>query len=117
MVGGGMRQAGVLAAAGVVALDTMVDRLAEDHANARKLAEGLAEIPGIDTDPESAATNLVFFDVEREDRAELSKELSGRGVLGGGPQKRWRYATHYGVTESDIDYVLEQVGEVFSASG
>ena len=116
MVGGGMRQAGVLAAAGVVALDTMVERLAEDHANAWRLAEGLAEIPGISIDPDSVATNLVFFDVEREDRAELSEELSGRGVLGGGPQKRWRYATHYGVTESDIDYVLEQVREVFSAA-
>ena len=117
VVGGGMRQAGVLAAAGIVALDTMVDRLAEDHANARKLAEGLAEIPGICIDPDSLPTNLVFFDVESENRAELSEELSSRGVLGGGPQKRWRYATHYGVTESDIDYVLEQVGEVFSASG
>ena len=116
MVGGGMRQAGVLAAAGIVALDTMIDRLAEDHANARKLSEGLAEIPGIGIDPDSAPTNLVFFEVQREDRAELYEELSGRGVLGGSPERRWRYATHYGVTESDIDYVLEQVRDVFSAT-
>lgn len=114
MVGGGMRQVGVIAAAGLVALDSMVDRLAEDHANARKLAEGLAQIPGISIDPESLPTNLVFFDVEREDRGEIHRQLAERGVKGGGGGKRWRYATHYGITESDIDYVLEQAREVFA---
>ena len=113
MVGGGMRQVGVIAAAGLVALDSMVDRLAEDHANARKLAEGLAQIPGISIDPESLPTNLVFFDIEREDRDEIHRQLAERGVKGGGG-KRWRYATHYGITESDIDYVLEQAREVFA---
>ena len=113
MVGGGMRQVGVIAAAGLVALDSMVDRLAEDHANARKLAEGLAQIPGVAIDPESLLTNLVFFDVEREDRDEIHRRLVQRGVKGGGGAKRWRYATHYGITESDIDYALEQAREVF----
>ena len=117
MVGGSMRQVGAIAAAGVVALDTMVGRLAEDHANARKLAEGLAEIPGIDIDPESLPTNLVFFEVEREDPARLHRQLVERGVKGGGPQRRWRYVTHYGITESDIDYTLETVREVFSNGG
>ena len=117
MVGGSMRQVGAIAAAGVVALDTMVDRLAEDHANARKLAEGLAEIPGIDIDPESLPTNLVFFDVDHDDPARLHGEMVERGVKGGGPTRRWRYVTHYGITESDIDYTLETVRDVFSNGG
>ena len=113
MVGGGMRQVGVLAAAGIVALDSMVDRLAEDHANARKLAEGLAEVEGISIDPDSLPTNLVFFDVEREDRADLHAKLVERGIKGGGGARRWRYVTHYGITESDIDYTLATVADVF----
>ena len=117
MVGGSMRQVGVIAAAGLVALDNMVERLAEDHSNARKLANGLAEIPGISIDPETLPTNLVFFDVEREDRDGLHQQLVARGVKGGGGQKRWRYVTHYGITESDIDYTLETVRDVFSNGG
>ena len=117
MVGGSMRQVGVIAAAGLVALDNMVERLAEDHSNARKLANGLAEIPGISIEPEALPTNLVFFDVEREDRNELHRQLVERGVKGGGGQKRWRYVTHYGITESDIDYTLETVRDVFSNGG
>ena len=117
MVGGSMRQVGVIAAAGLVALDNMVERLAEDHSNARKLAHGLAEIPGISIEPEALPTNLVFFDVEREDRDELHRQLVERGVKGGGGQKRWRYVTHYGITESDIDYTLETVRDVFSNGG
>ncbi len=114
MVGGSMRQAGVLAAAGVVALDSMVDRLAEDHANARKLSEGLAEIDGIDIDPDALPTNLVFFEIERDDWPDLHRQLVARGVKGGGGGKRWRYVTHYGITEDDIDYTLETVRDVFS---
>ena len=117
MVGGSMRQVGVIAAAGLVALDNMVERLAEDHSNARKLANGLAEIPGIGIEPDSLPTNLVFFDVEREDRDDLHRQLVERGVKGGGGQKRWRYVTHYGITESDIDYTLETVRDVFSNGG
>jgi len=116
MVGGSMRQAGVLAAAGVVALDSMVDRLAEDHANARKLSEGLAEINGIDIDPDALPTNLVFFEIERDDWPDLHRKLVERGVKGGGGGKRWRYVTHYGITEDDIDYTLETVRDVFSES-
>ena len=89
MVGGSMRQAGVLAAAGVVALDSMVDRLAEDHSNARKLSEGLAEIDGIDIDPDALPTNLVFFEIERDDWPDLHRQLVERGVKGGGGGKRW----------------------------
>lgn len=65
MVGGGMRQAGIIAAAGIVALERMVDRLAEDHANARRLAEGLAKLPRLSVDLASVQTNIVIFGVER----------------------------------------------------
>jgi threonine aldolase len=107
IVGGSMRQAGIIAAAGVVALDTMVDRMADDHANARKLANGLNEIEGISIDPDKLPTNLVFFEVNHPDRAGLARKLNERGVLGGGAQKRWRYVTHYGITEEDIEYTLD----------
>ena len=113
MVGGGMRQVGVIAAAGIVALETMVDRLAEDHANARKLAQGLSQIPGISIDPESLPTNLVFFEVTDGDPAELTRRLNDRGVMGGKPQRRWRFVTHYGTAPDDIDYALDIIEATF----
>ena len=61
-----MRQAGIIAAAGIIALETMVDRLAEDHSNARAIAEGLAEIPGLSLDLERVQTNMIMVDVEKE---------------------------------------------------
>ncbi len=64
LVGGGMRQVGVVAAAGIVALESMIDRLAEDHANAKLLAEGLAEMPGITFDAAAVKTNIVIFEVQ-----------------------------------------------------
>ena len=113
MVGGGMRQAGVLAAAGIVALNTMVDRLADDHANAGRLARGLAEIPGISIDPESLPTNLVFFEVVDGDPAELARRLSDQGIKGGAPVRRWRLVTHYGIDSADIDHALGVIDETF----
>jgi threonine aldolase len=109
VLGGGMRQAGVLAAAGVVALDEMVDRLADDHANARKLADGLAEMPGLSIDPSLIKTDIVYFEVKRDDMTvvELVKRLEDQGVrmlpVGTG---RIRAVTHYHVTPDDIDYAL-----------
>ena len=90
MVGGGMRQAGVIAAAGIIALEDMVERLAEDHANARRLANGLSRIPGISIDPEGLPTNLVFFNVDRGDPANIMREMNKLGVKGGSPSRRWR---------------------------
>ena len=113
MVGGGMRQLGIIAAAGIVCLDSMVDRLAEDHANARRLAGGLAKIPGITIDPEKLPTNLVFFEVEAGNRVEITRKLNERGIKGGGPQKRWRYVPHYGITADDIDYALDVIESTF----
>jgi threonine aldolase len=119
LVGGGMRQAGILAAAGLVALRDgdagMIDRLAEDHTNARRLAEALAAVPGISSpggiaqptdgplDPGRVRTNFVLFRVER-DRAAFIDALERRGVLMiAYPHGQVRAATHYGVTTEDID--------------
>ena len=114
MVGGGMRQAGFMAAAGIVALDTMVERLAEDHTNAAKLAYGLSNLPGISIDPESVETNLVFFEVNYPDRAELTRKLEAKGVKGGSSAKRWRFVTHYGITAADVDYTLDVLGQALA---
>jgi threonine aldolase len=110
VLGGGMRQAGVLAAAGLVALDTMVDRLADDHANARRLAEGLASIPGLSIDPGAVRTNIVYFEIERPGltAAELTQALHREGVrmLPTGP-RTIRAVTHYEVTAEGIDRAVE----------
>jgi len=115
VLGGGMRQAGVLAAAGIVALNEMVERLAEDHANARKLADGLAEMPGLCIDPSLIKTDIVYFEVEKDNMtvAELVKRLEYRGIrmLPVGPG-RIRAVTHYHITSDDIDYALAAFSKV-----
>ncbi len=109
MLGGGMRQAGVLAAAGIEALDNMVDRLADDHANARRLAEGLANIPGFAVDLASVQTNIVIWDLTTEQVSpqEVVKRLGAKGVkvltIGG---RQFRAVTHYGIETSDIEETL-----------
>jgi threonine aldolase len=115
LVGGGMRQAGVLAAAGIVALTQMIDRLADDHANAKKLAEGLANTPGIAIDPDQIKSNIVFFDLIRNDMTaqQLVEQLDPEGVkmLPVGPQ-RLRAVTHYHITAENIDYTLKVFSKV-----
>jgi threonine aldolase len=115
-LGGSMRQTGVLAAPGLIALRTMVDRLAEDHTNARTLAEGLAELPGVRCDLSRVQTNLVFFDLERMTGAEFAEECRKHGLLGSasGP-RRVRLVTHYGITAGDIQSALKISDEVLSA--
>jgi threonine aldolase len=125
LLGGGMRQAGVLAAPGLLALsdgpDGMIARLAEDHANARRLAEGLADLAGIESpggaaqpgpgrlDPARARTNFVIFRVAR-DRTAFLDALSARGVLMTWyPHGTVRAVTHYGITADDIDTTLVAV--------
>ncbi|MGC9360902.1 MAG: GntG family PLP-dependent aldolase, partial [Anaerolineae bacterium] len=109
IVGGGMRQAGLIAAAAEVAMDTMVDRLAEDHVNARILAEGLAEIPGFAIDLGTVQTNIVIFGCD--DPTIPSERMVGawrnEGVLlnAMGPGA-YRAVTHYGITRDDIDAAL-----------
>jgi threonine aldolase len=115
-LGGGMRQAGVLAATGLIALDTMVDRLAEDHSNARTLAEGLAELPGVRCDLSRVQTNLVYFDLEQMTGAAFEDECRKRGLLGGATgSHRVRFVTHYGITAGDIQSTLRICEEVLTA--
>jgi threonine aldolase len=112
MVGGGMRQAGIIAAAGIVALEEMVERLAEDHQNAAYLARGMAEIPGIVVDPSAVETNILFYGVRGAGLKDLVARLRERGVLVG----PGRMVTHYGITRTDIDAVLEAVRDVMPAA-
>jgi threonine aldolase len=115
-LGGAMRQAGVLAATGVIALDTMVDRLAEDHTNARTLAEGLAELSGVTCDLSRVQTNLVFFDLDRMKAVDFEEECRKRGLLGGATAtNRVRFVTHYGITAGDIQSTLKICEDVLSA--
>ncbi|MHC4567399.1 MAG: low-specificity L-threonine aldolase [Planctomycetota bacterium] len=113
-VGGGMRQCGIIAAAGIEALENMTARLAEDHANARRLAEGIAEIEGLTVEPERVQTNIVFFDIVggAVTAERLVTRLSDRGVriLQLGPA-RVRAVTHYGIEAEDIEAALAALGE------
>jgi len=113
--GGGMRQAGVLAAAGLVALEKSPAGLAADHGNARFLAEALAEMPGVSIRPNDVLTNILFFDVsEALTCADLSARLREKGVLANGVAGRMRMVTHYDVNREDCERaagVLRQVLE------
>ena len=112
-VGGGLRQVGVIAAAGIVGLENMVDRLAEDHANARRLALGLSQIPGIEIDSDRYPTNQVYFEVTTGPPANIASRLESLGIKGGTGDKNWRFVTHHGITPDDIDYALDIVDSVF----
>jgi threonine aldolase len=116
--GGGMRQVGVLAGAGMVALEEMPKRLHEDHENAHHLAEGLAKTSGIALDPKKVATNIVVFDVQGTGRtaSEICGELKKRGVLAGAFAKYTiRMVTHYDVDRAGIDRALAAMREVLKA--
>jgi threonine aldolase len=116
MLGGGMRQAGILAAAGLVALDTMIDRLHEDHSNARTLAEGLAELPGIECDLSRVQTNIVYFRLNRMPQAEFLDACRARGLLAGGPPPDYvRFVTHRGISAADIQSALAVCEQVLGA--
>ncbi len=112
-LGGGMRQVGVIAAAGVVALETMIDRMAEDHSNARRMSVGLSDIDGIDCDPDANPTNLVFCHVSVKNPTELLQKLEDRGVRLLSLPGAWRFVTHYGITSDDVDYALDVVESTF----
>ena len=111
ILGGGMRQAGVIAAPGIVALTEMVDRLADDHRHARILAEGVARLPGVTLDPATVQTNIVVFKMPGAAEAEAVQEKAAEAGLllsdfGGG---RLRMVTHYGITENDCARAVEIV--------
>jgi threonine aldolase len=118
LVGGAMRQVGVLAAACIVALEEMVDRLAEDHANARRFAEGLATFCEIDIDPANVETNIVFFKVHgrKMTSSGLAARLHEEGVAVIGMGDQIRAVTHYGIDANDIDEALKAFQRVFAST-
>jgi threonine aldolase len=115
MLGGGMRQAGIIAAAGIVAVEEMVGRLAQDHANAHRLCEGISQIRGLTVEPDRVRTNILFFDLvdERLTDDEFIARLKKKGVLlhHAGPS-RFRMVTHYGIGEADIEAAIEALRAV-----
>ena len=117
LLGGGMRQAGVIAAAGIVALKEMTQRLAEDHANAHTLAVGLEQIDGVSLDPEQIRTNIVYFRITRTDLSaeQFAEALGSRGVrlLAAGPGL-CRAVTHYQISSEEITVALRAVKEVMA---
>jgi len=119
VLGGGMRQAGVIAAAGITALQEMVDRLAEDHENARRLAEGIAGIGGLSIELAKVQTNIIYFELDegRMTPMELVTELNKKEVklLAVGP-RRLRVVTHYGISAEDIDLTVKALSEVMKAA-
>jgi threonine aldolase len=115
LFGGAMRQAGIIAAAGLFALDHNVERLAEDHANASILARGLAEVPGIRIDVEHVETNIVFFDVAGTGLTaqEAVARLRARGVrVGAAGRTRIRAVTHLDVSQADVERAVAIAQEV-----
>ncbi len=118
-LGGGMRQAGVLAAAGLIALEEMPQRLHEDHANAKLLAEGLAQLPGVKLDPAKVQTNIVVFDVTGTGLAstEFTKQCARYGVRASTANPACvRMVTHCNVSRADCERAVEAAAQVAHAS-
>ncbi len=113
VLGGGMRQAGVLAAAGIHALENHVDRMKDDHANARRLARGLATIGALGVDPKAVQTNMVFVDIPAQHADALRAFLLARNIrVGSGA--RVRMVTHLDISEGDIDTAVDAIGAFFA---
>lgn len=104
MVGGGMRQAGIIAAAGIIGINNHYAQISKDHKNAKLLCEGLKKFKEITV--EEVQTNLVFFSINTENPGLLAEKLKAKDVLGGNGGSRWRFATHYGIEEQDIKDTL-----------
>jgi threonine aldolase len=114
MLGGGMRQAGILAAAGIYALDHHVERLAQDHENATKLATALANIGALSL--QMPQTNIMFVDVPVGDIAALQAHLNARGIVAI-VGARTRIVTHLDVTVQDLDRVIDAFASFYRVRG
>ena len=114
-----MRQAGVLAAAGILALETMVERLGEDHMRARKLAAGLKDTPGLALDPGTPYTNMVFMNLAESiplTAAQIGQRLADRGVLAGiAGKRRFRLVTHYWIDDEAVERAAAAFGAVLAS--
>ncbi len=114
-MGGAMRQAGIIAAACLYALDHNIDRLREDHENARHLARGLAALDGVSLDPASIETNIVFFDLEPDARSapSVARGLLERGVrIGAMGERRMRAVTHLDIERDGVEQAVAALAEV-----
>lgn len=112
MLGGGMRQSGVLAAAGIYALENHVERLAIDHANAKVLAERLQDIPQLSVNSDLVQTNMLFVKTELETAKKLAEYLKQKGIII--PAETMRWVMHLGVSSSDVKFVEKTIREYFS---
>jgi len=119
MLGGGMRQAGILAAAGIVALEKMIPRLQEDHEKAKELAEGLVKIPGIVFEMGFPQTNMVFPSLSPEvslSTQQVIEKLGEMGIrLSAVASRRFRLVTHYWISEEDVTTVVKAFEKVLTA--
>ncbi len=119
-LGGGMRQAGILAAAGIIALEQMVDRLVEDHARAKQLASGLRELPWLTIQPDEPATNMVYANIQGQcpwSAMELASKLAERGVkIDIVTHRRIRLVTHYGIDDLAVQRAVEAFEDVAEAA-
>ncbi len=115
-LGGGMRQAGILAAAGLIAFEESPKQLRNDHLNARLLADGIAEIPGAEIDAEKVETNIVIFDITKtgKDSTEICSELKTNNILAIPFGKAIRMVTHYDISKNDIDKTLHTLSKILS---
>jgi threonine aldolase len=115
LLGGGMRQAGIIAAPGIVALERMMERIADDHKNACRLAEGIAGIRGLSIDVKRVYTNIVYFDIDSEkvtaERLKIMLAEKGIKVLPTGPA-RFRMVTHHGIEAEDIEWTISALNDI-----
>ena len=111
-IGGTTRQAGILAAAGIVSLNNYEESIKRDHDLAKYMHEKLSEIENIT--PEPVETNLVFFNINADNPGEIFKKLKEKGINGGAETNRWRFVPHYGLTKKDIDYVAETLNKLIN---
>ncbi|MCK5362602.1 MAG: low-specificity L-threonine aldolase, partial [Gammaproteobacteria bacterium] len=114
-LGGGMRQVGVLAGAGLYALEQHVDRLADDHANAQQLADGLAGIDELEVDPSAVQTNMVFVRVRSDDGASFSQALGEQNITIPGTSPM-RLVTHLDVNGDDMSRVVDAAMRFFAGN-
>ncbi|MCP4426130.1 MAG: low-specificity L-threonine aldolase [Chloroflexi bacterium] len=115
-LGGGMRQAGILAAAGIVSLNEMIERLVDDHARAQQLTQGLAQIPGIIAQPDMVKTNMVFFrlanDIPSTVKQVIDQLQERANIWLGGSHGGFRAVTHYWIGEKEVELFLETLAEI-----
>jgi threonine aldolase len=118
MLGGGMRQVGVLAAAGIISLEKMTNRLADDHLRARKLADGLRQVRGVVLDPGSPYTNMIYFNLADhvgENAQQVTEKMKKHGVLlDPDGNRRFRLVTHYWIDEEAVDKVVQAFNQVLN---